>query len=86
VEPGSTSQDRHRKAGRVADDLHGAAVGVVLAGVPQVMAGVGVDRAAAVGGDQGAIQRHVGPAGGLAGLKDLVQVRCLGGEHVDAFV
>jgi hypothetical protein len=28
----------------------------------------------------------VGPAGGLAGLKDPVQIRCLGGEHVDALV
>ena len=76
--------NRHRMPVGVADDLHVAAVGPVLAGVPQVMAGVGVDRAAPVGGDQRAVQRHVGPAGGLAALEHLVQVRCLGGEHVDA--
>jgi hypothetical protein len=50
------------------------------------MTGLRVGRAAPVGGDQRAVQRHVGPAGGLAGLKDLMQVRCLGGKHVDAFV
>jgi hypothetical protein len=61
-------------------------MGSVLAGVPQVMAGVGVDRAAAVGADEGAVQRHVGPAGGPAALEHLVQIRCLGGEHVDALV
>jgi hypothetical protein len=83
---GFDRRDRHREPLGVAHDLHVAAVGVVLAGVPQVMAGVGVDRSAPVGGEQRAVQRHVGPAGGLTGLDHLVQVRCLGGEHVDAFV
>src|SRR4051794_34256801 len=64
--------DRHRKAGGVTDDLHVATVGPVFAGVPQVMAGLRVGRAAPVGGDQRAVQRHVGPAGGLAGLEHLM--------------
>ena len=70
----------------VADDLHVAAVDVMLAGEPQVVAGVGVVHAAAVGANEGAVDGHVGPAGGLAGREHLVQVGGVGGEHVDAFV
>src|SRR4051794_35881252 len=70
-------RDRDRVPVGVADDLHVAAVGVVLAGEPQVMTGVGVLHAAAVGADEGAVKHDMGPAGGLAGLEHLVQVWCL---------
>ena len=50
------------------------------------MAGVGLLDPAAVGGDQGAVEHDVGPASGPAGPEHLVQVGCLGSEHVDAFV
>src|SRR4051794_15913245 len=65
----------------VADDLHVAAGGPVFAGIPQVKAGVGVDRAAAVSADEGAVERRVGPAGGVGCVQDLVQVRFLFGER-----
>jgi hypothetical protein len=61
-------------------------MGSVLAGIPQVMTGHRVDRAAAIGADERAVQRHVGPARGRTGGKHLVQVRRLGGEHIDALV
>src|SRR4051812_38863367 len=58
----------------VADDLHVAAVDVVLAGEPQVMAAIRILGPAAVGADERAIEGHVGPAGGPAGREHLVQV------------
>ncbi|MGI5254086.1 hypothetical protein [Actinacidiphila glaucinigra] len=52
---------------------------------PQVVA-VLADPGDAVGLDQRAVQDHVGHALAPAAVQDLVQVRGLGGENVDAFV
>src|SRR4051794_24240599 len=79
-------EDRDRMPVGVADDLYVAAVDGMLAGEPQVVAGVGVLHSAAVGVNEGAVDGPVGPAGGLAALEYLMQVRRLGGEGVDAFV
>src|SRR3712207_7078437 len=58
-----TTLFRSRKAGRVEDDLHVAAEGVVLSRVPQVVPtlGAGGDP---VGRDERAVQAHEGQPGG----------------------
>src|SRR3954453_22295042 len=53
-------RDRDRVPVWVADDLHVAAVDVMLAGEPQVMTGVGVLHSAAVGADEGCRRRSRG--------------------------
>lgn len=58
---------------------------LVLTGVPQVVA-VGPAFGESVGGDQCPLQGQVGQLLGVRGGQDLVQLRCLAGEHVDVLV
>src|SRR3712207_9467142 len=50
------------------------------------MTGVRVLRPTAVGGDEGAVEGDVTPAGGPSGLQHLMRLRGLSGEYVDALV
>ena len=85
MEPGADLGDPRRKAGRVEDDLHVAAEGVVLAGVPQVVPafGAGGDP---VGGDEGAVQADEGQPGGVGAVQDVVELGRVRGDHVERFV
>ncbi len=77
--------DPDRVAGRVGQDLDVAAVSAVFARVPQVVSGFGALPASGRG-DQGAVESDVFPPGCTPMGEDLVQVRGVGGDHVDAFV
>src|SRR4051794_8682167 len=73
------------EAGRVGEHLHAAAEGVVLAGVPQVVAGFGAG-GDPVGGNQGAVQAQVCRSRGVRRGRDVVQVRGVHGDHLQPFV
>src|SRR5690606_21801781 len=75
-----------RKAVRGGDDLHVAAMVVVLSGPPQVHPFGGAGRADAVGLDQRAVDDHVAVAGGLGRQQRPVQAGSLRGKHVDALL
>ncbi|MCI4673723.1 hypothetical protein K9U37_01605 [Mycolicibacterium litorale] len=75
----------HREPARVGEDLHVAALGLVLARVPQVMALVGA-LVHPVDLDERPVQRDVRPAFPLRLVEHVVQVGCLVGDHVDRLV
>jgi hypothetical protein len=57
----------------------------LLARVPQVVPGIGAG-GDPVGGHQGAVQAQEGHSGVVRSREDLIQVRCVGGDHVQPFV
>lgn len=68
---GADVGDPQREPGGVAQDLHVAAEGVVLAGVPPVVAGLGA-LGDPVGGHQGAVEAEKGLASGMCPVQDVV--------------
>lgn len=74
-----------REAGGVGDDLDVPAETFVLARIPGVVALLR-PFGQPVGGNQGAVQGEVGQVVLLRGGQALVQVRGVGGQHIDALV
>jgi hypothetical protein len=72
-------------AGRACEDLHVAAVPVVFAGVPEIVARLGLP-ARTDRGEQRPVQAHKLPALFLAVCRDVVQIRDMNGDHVERFV
>lgn len=70
--------DPDRIPGGIGDDLDVPNVLLVLVGIPQVMAGFGAGTGSC-GADQSVVQTHELPV-----VHDVGQVRCVGGDHVDA--
>ena len=70
----------------IGDDLDVATEGLVLPGVPQVVAGGGVAGGDAVGADEGPVQAHEGLSLVSEPGEGLGQVRRLGGDHVQGLV
>jgi hypothetical protein len=77
--------DPLRVAVRAGDHLHVAAVAVVLAGIPQVVAGLGFP-ARAHGRDERAVQAHEVPAFAQSAGQHFGQVGSVLGDHVDRLV
>src|SRR3712207_9590546 len=69
-----------RKACRIGEDLHAAAEGVVLARVPQVVAGLGAG-GHPVGRHQGAVEAEEGQAGGVRAVQHVGQGRSMHGDR-----
>jgi len=82
---GCDTRHPHRVAGRIGQDLDVAAVPAMFARVPEVVAGIGTLPAPGRG-DQGAVEADVFPPGFDPVGEDVVQVRGMGGDHVDTFV
>ncbi|MFQ6199817.1 hypothetical protein [Streptomyces sp. NPDC000405] len=85
VEPGSTSETHGGAAVRRGQELYVAAERLVFLAEPEVVAVV-ADTGNGGGVDQRAVQDDMAHLLTSAGLEDVVEVRCLGSQDVDAFM